>query len=410
MLLSLGFLLSAASEPLIAWVLAGVLGSFGMAILLLPQVFGPLHRTLPRVLSISSLGLALLVIGMSVWFSSGSAWPERFSQELPTRHCAEYCEARPTCWEASLDPTHAQLAWSVWRREMPAVVQSQNAWSSLVFAAVALLVISARPMTRFAGVKARLPDPLSFSLFASCIWLAFGSFFFHAGMTARHQAHDVSAVYLVLFVLLAHGIERWLVPFLPWLRGWLGLGLALMLGLLALRGSDLRELGGSTSVFVLAALLIFALSAAHYVAAGFQEDLVRHGVVHEVTSLVAPTVILLTATALRHQDTVQANGGSEVALTTIAFGLTLLVLVAELTARLTRSVQKPWRWAWTGGAGCLAIAVFPWYSGSINAPSCSAGGWFNGHQWWHILVAVALYLQWRFFDHHALDRSLPRAL
>ena len=212
------------------------------------------------------------------------------------------------------------------------------------------------------------------------------------------------------FVLLAHGAERLLVPLLPWLRGWLGLGLALMLGFLALRGAGLRALGGSTSVFVLAALLIFALSAAHYVATGFNQDLVRHGVVHEVTSLVAPTVIVLTATALRHQDTVQANGGSEVALTTIAFSLTLLVLVAELTARLTRSVQKPWRWAWTSGAGCLAIAVFPWYSGSINAPSCSAGGWFNGHQWWHILVAVALYLQWRFFDHHATDRGLPKAL
>jgi hypothetical protein len=76
-----------------------------------------------------------------------------------------------------------------------------------------------------------------------------------------------------------------------------------------------------------------------------------------------------------------------------------MVLVLNIWARR----QYPFEWirrlmGWFASLCVVASYIF-WSLGLLTKSSCEKDGWFSGHTWWHILSGVALYLQWRYFDH-----------
>jgi hypothetical protein len=160
---------------------------------------------------------------------------------------------------------------------------------------------------------------------------------------------------------------------------------------------------------------------------------VDHPEAHEATTMMLPLLLLMAAITLRFMDMSIADnqtlGGEASSCPVVtdygqpAFGLlalfgvpVVLVIMVFLTnlwakrrsrASAGASPEKPFYfgvWFMTLWA-VLLYAVLALLLILNHISTCQEAGWFNGHTWWHILTASALYLQWRYYDHHTANTT-----
>lgn len=335
----------------------------------------------------------------------------------PTK-CCEYCEARHLCRDL------ATQEWVTWRKHAPEILQPSNAWSNMLFLLVGFLVVAARPK-----------EPLAWAFAIVASSLAIGSFLFHSSLTGTwHQSMDVAGIYGVLLAVVVYGLERlmssWDVVWPGWLR-WLiaALVVAISFAFIPLKVPFDNIQFRSEYIMGFFFVLILVLSILH-LCKTFNKwggRVVDHPAAHETATAFLPIFLLLASVIVRHQDMFTGDiqkltKGAALCPVATDYGYPLLGLIPVLGV--------------FGVIAAMALVINHWYkrrqsTGSSNKAdyipallvtlvalpiyglmfvlllvfsysSCREAGWFNGHTWWHILTASALYLQWRYYDHHQL--------
>ena len=360
------------------------------------------------------------------------------------RNLAEVClndrgQPTPNCDTCQKVGEQRQAAWTAWRGSgtNEPVLQPNNAWSNLLFALAGLLALAARPK-----------EPLAIAFGFSATLLAVGSFLFHASLTGETlQDLDVAGIYGALFAVVIYGIERSASGWMPWRRWfrWVmgGVVVGLSIAFIPLKG-PLDAIGSSAMLGIFAAALFgvslwqlkMTIDDRHRAleeAKGRRPKrprLTDHSSAHESMTMMLPLFLLVGGLVLRTQDAsledvqrtlancsncpAPTDYGSPGMGMLALFGLLIVIGLGTLLTNvwaIKRQRSGPdWLGAWfvpLWSVLLYALMTIPFLAPLSN---CSENGWFNGHTWWHILTASALYMQWRFYDHHTRNTTGDPAL
>ncbi len=435
--LSGGFIVSAAFFLVLMRSEAGlavVLTSLGVGFL---AAWGVYWGTTGRFLGWWSSGLGRsLVLGFAGLLIAGGlleavtpSASASTAEHAYSRYC-EYCESRAVFRELSaLQQGGADLAsaWVSWRPTVADNLQPSNAWSNLIFVLVGLLAAAARPK-----------EPLAWAFMINSTFLGFGSFLFHASVRSGIlQDLDVAGIYGALLAVFVYGLERIMARGAPW-PFWLKIVIAVVVVAMSPVFVAIKEpldaIGSEGMMGIFGGcLLILSVVFLGVTFSDWKEPdqrIVGHPATHEATTMAMPLVVLVSAIVLRTQDTTTEDlallpGGCPVPtdygsgwwgvlmlfLMLATFALIMgLVHLWAIRGRTSSSWPDWWGAAFVPFFGVLLLSLFtiPFLAPVSCCEESEVA--FNGHAWWHVLAGTALYLQWRYYDHHTPNNTGDLAL